>query len=87
MALSYEVSTGSGSDRVIVPAISTAVHWDPVATAPGTDLVMGTGGSSANACRLPLNQHPANPAPYPSVRIPSTNATDPSRRFIPGRAD
>jgi hypothetical protein len=41
MELSDEVSTGSGSNRVIVLTNST-VAWieDPVATAPGTDCVI-----------------------------------------------
>jgi len=36
----YAVSTESGSDRVTILAISIlAIGGDPVATAPGTDLV------------------------------------------------
>gem|GEM_PF-278789 len=38
------VSTGSGSDRVAIPAISIlAIKGDPVATAPGTDLIYQVG--------------------------------------------
>src|SRR3984893_9649895 len=38
---SHEVSTGSGSDRVTLLAISIlAISCDPVATAPGTDLIL-----------------------------------------------
>jgi hypothetical protein len=37
---SDEVSTGSGSDRVIVlPTLTVTWLDDPVATAPGTDLI------------------------------------------------
>jgi rfaE bifunctional protein nucleotidyltransferase chain/domain len=37
----HEVGTGSGSDRVIVPAnLTGGGDRDPVATAPGTDLIM-----------------------------------------------
>src|SRR2546425_905923 len=38
----HGVSTGSGSDRVSV-AISGTLHNDPVATAPGTDLILKLG--------------------------------------------
>ena len=38
--LRHVVSTGSGSDRVTIQAIPIlAINCDPVATAPGTDLV------------------------------------------------
>ena len=41
MALSHEVSTGSGSDRVSVSATSeVAMENIPVATARGTDLII-----------------------------------------------
>jgi len=37
----YGVSTESGSDRVTILAISIlAISGDPVATAPGTDLIL-----------------------------------------------
>src|SRR5258707_9999095 len=39
MRRSYEVSTGSGSDRVAPSLSSCLMCWDPVATAPGTDLI------------------------------------------------
>ncbi|MDX6445910.1 MAG: hypothetical protein QOH71_2984 [Blastocatellia bacterium] len=40
MALRDEVSTGSGSDRVVLLAVPTVAEIeDPVATAPGTDLI------------------------------------------------
>src|SRR5438874_989103 len=41
---SYGVSTGSGSDRVTL-AISGLLQSDPVATAPGTDLIFELGDS------------------------------------------
>jgi hypothetical protein len=35
----YEVGTGSGSDRVLNPRDRVRPYNDPVATAPGTDLI------------------------------------------------
>src|SRR6266850_1063597 len=38
--LRHGVSTGSGSDRVTVAISILAISCDPVATAPGTDLIL-----------------------------------------------
>jgi hypothetical protein len=43
----YEVSTGSVSDRVSIRVTFEVASYDPVATAPGTDLV-----AKINALRL-----------------------------------
>ncbi len=45
----HGVSTGSGSDRVSL-AISGTLPNDPVATAPGTDLILKLGHYPAVAC-------------------------------------
>src|SRR6266404_6478263 len=42
MQRSYEVSTGSGSDRVAFSLLVCLMRQDPVATAPGTDLITAT---------------------------------------------
>jgi len=47
----HGVSTGSGSDRVSV-AISGTSHNDPVATAPGTDLILKLGHYPESECVL-----------------------------------
>jgi len=48
LAGQHGVSTGSGSDRVSL-AISGMSHNDPVATAPGTDLILKVGHYKAPA--------------------------------------
>jgi hypothetical protein len=42
-----EVSTGSGSDRVRLTNSTVAELEDPVATAPGTDLIVALDNSAA----------------------------------------
>ena len=48
--LSHEVSTGSGSDRVKLPSnLDCSGRLDPVATAPGTDLITKLGHNRRDA--------------------------------------